>query len=116
MKRLLNALLYSMDGLKAAYQDEPAFRQEVWLLGIAAGLLFLLPLGWAWSLGLLAGHLLVCAIELLNSAIEAVVDLASPEHHPLAKKAKDCGSAAVLLVCILLAVGWLAAISTLLTR
>ena len=113
MQRLLKAFLYSVDGLKAAYADEPAFRQEVWLLVLALIVLVLLPLGWVWSLVLIGGHLLLCSVELLNSAIEAVVDLASPEQHPLAKKAKDCGSAAVLLICLLLVGAWGAAILTL---
>ena len=106
MKRLWNATLYSIYGIQAAWKDEPAFRQEVLLL-IVFG-----PLGW-W-LGetpleraiLIAPLFLVLAVELINSAIEACIDRIGEDIHPLSKKAKDTGSAAVLVTLIMTAVLW----------
>ena len=97
IKRLINAFGYSLQGFKSAYKHEDAFRQEVLMAAI------LLPL--AIYLGhtgieraLLAGSvLLVLIVELLNSAIEATVDYISIDFHHLAARAKDIGSAAVLL-------------------
>lgn len=102
--RLWRALGYSRDGLAAAWKHEAAFRQEA----VLAALLVPLAL-WLGQSGveraLLAGSVLfVLVVELLNSGLEAIVDRASPERHELAKRAKDTGSAAVLvalLVCIL---------------
>ena len=97
MDRVLHAFSYSMQGLQAAIRFESAFRQE------AALALVLLPaafwLGRSWiEVALLAGSvLLVMVVELLNSAIEAVVDRVSLDLHELAKRAKDYGSAAVLI-------------------
>jgi diacylglycerol kinase (ATP) len=106
MLRLWNATKYSLQGLVAAWKDEPAFRQEIWLL-IVLG-----PLGW-W-LGenaleraiLIAPLFLVIAFELVNSAIEACIDRIGEDIHPLSKKAKDTGSAAVLVALVLTAVLW----------
>jgi len=106
LTRLWNALHYSLDGFKAAYQHEDAFRQEV-LMAIV-----LIPLGiYLGKSGveraLLVGSvLLVIMIELLNSAVEATVDRISLDSHRLAKRAKDIGSAAVLMSLINLAVVW----------
>lgn len=105
-KRVWNAFFYSMDGFKAAYQHEAAFRQELLLAAI------LLPL--AWYLGqdgveraLLAGSvMLVLIVELLNSAVEATVDRVSSDLHELAKRAKDIGSAAVLTSLLTLFLVW----------
>jgi diacylglycerol kinase (ATP) len=97
MDRVLHAFSYSMQGLQAAIRFESAFRQE------AAMAVVLLPaafwLGRTWiEVALLAGSvLLVMIVELLNSAIEAVVDRVSLDLHALAKRAKDYGSAAVLI-------------------
>jgi diacylglycerol kinase (ATP) len=97
LRRILNATRYSLEGVAAAARHEAAFRQEL-LLAAA-----LVPLGlWLGADGveraLLAGSvLMVLVVELLNSAVEAVVDRASPEHHELAKRAKDYGSAAVMI-------------------
>lgn len=107
LSRLLPALRYSLQGLKAAFQNEAAFRQEILLAVI------LLPLAcWLGSeaterILLIGSVLLILIVELLNSGIEAVVDLVSPEWHALAKRAKDMGSAAVLIALILCAITWL---------
>jgi len=95
--RLAQAAKVSLDGLAAAYRNEEAFRQEILLV------LFLLPLGlWLGQGGvqkaLLVGSLfLVLIVELLNSAVEAVVDRVGTEQNEISKLAKDLGSAAVLL-------------------
>jgi diacylglycerol kinase (ATP) len=97
VQRVINATRYSLEGLAAAARHEDAFRQELLLAAV------LVPLGlWLGADGveraLLVGSvLMVLVVELLNSAVEAVVDRASPEHHELAKRAKDYGSAAVMI-------------------
>ena len=106
VRRLLNATRYSAEGLGAAFRHEDAFRQEV----IAA--VVLIPLAiWLGNTGiersLMAfAVLLVLIVELLNSAIEATVDRISLENHRLAKRAKDIGSAAVMLALLNLVLVW----------
>ena len=85
---------------------EAAFRQECWAAAVALLILALLPLSLAWKGLLLLAGACVLIVELLNSSIEAVVDMASPEYHALAKRAKDFGSAAVLLAILVNAVLW----------
>ena len=95
--RIWNACGYSLAGLAAAYKHEDAFRQEVLLAVILIPLaLFLSVSGLAKAL-MVASVLLVLVVELLNSAVEAAVDRISLENHLLAKRAKDIGSAAVML-------------------
>ncbi len=106
LRRVWNALNYSLAGLQEAYRCEDAFRQEVLLAVLLLPIAFLLPVS-AVGQGLLAGVvLLVLVVELLNSAIEAVVDRVSLENHHLAKRAKDIGSAAVLVSLLLVVVVW----------
>ena len=97
LARIFAAFVYSRDGLRAAYLNEAAFRQEMFLFIILLPLLFSLPLSHVFKAVLLLANTLVLIVELLNSAIEAVVNLASPQYHLLAKQAKDMGSAAVLI-------------------
>ncbi|WP_029147507.1 diacylglycerol kinase [Methylophilus sp. 5] len=106
VRRLINAFGYSMDGFKAAYQHEDAFRQEVWLSLVLIPLAFYLEAEALHRILMVGSVLLVMIVELLNSAVEAVVDRVSIERHALAKRAKDIGSAAVLLALINLAVVW----------
>ena len=107
LTRIVRAFGYSMQGLSAALRHEAAFRQELMLAVV------LLPLGvWLGETGvervLLAGSwLLVMIVELLNSAVEATVDRFGPERHELAGRAKDIGSAAVLLTIVLAVLVWL---------
>jgi diacylglycerol kinase (ATP) len=104
--RLWNATGYSRDGLVAAWKHEAAFREEVLLAAITLPLAFHLGRTGI-ERGLMAGSIvLVLIVEILNSAIEAIVDRASPERHELAKRAKDMGSAAVLLSLMNAAVVW----------
>ncbi|MDO8989450.1 MAG: diacylglycerol kinase [Sideroxyarcus sp.] len=97
LTRLMNAFGYSMAGFRAAYTHEDAFRQEVLLAAILIPLALWLPVGYLGKALMIGSVLLVIMIELLNSAIEATVDRISLENHELAKRAKDIGSAAVLV-------------------
>ena len=106
LRRVWNALTYSLAGLKAAYLCEDAFRQEVLLAALLIPIAFLLPVPWLGRGLMIASVLLVLIVELLNSAIEAVVDRVSLENHRLAKRAKDIGSAAVLVSLILVMAVW----------
>jgi diacylglycerol kinase (ATP) len=107
LTRLFNALGYSRDGLAAAWKNEAAFREEMLLAAVAIPLaLFLAQTGVDRAL-LIGSILFILIVEILNSAVEAVVDKASPEHHELAKRAKDLGSAAVLLSLLNVPAVWL---------
>lgn len=106
LRRVWNAFNYSMAGLKAAYLCEDAFRQEVWLAALLIPAALLLPVSWLGRGLMLASVLLVLVVELLNSAIEAVVDRVGLENHRLAKRAKDIGSAAVLISLLVVFVVW----------
>ena len=110
LKRIINAFFYSMDGLAAAYRYEDAFRQEVLLALILIPGAFLTPATGLSKAMIVASVLAVLVVEVLNSAIEAVTDRVSLEDHALAKRAKDLGSAAVLLSIINVPVIWLLAI------
>ena len=106
LRRIMNAFHYSLDGLTAAYRHEDAFRQEIWLTLVAIPLaLWLGDSGLARAM-MIGSVLLVLIVELVNSAIEATVDRVSLERHQLAKRAKDIGSAAVLIALINAAVVW----------
>ncbi len=106
LQRIWNALHYSLAGLRAAYACEDAFRQEVHLATVLVPLAFFLPVAGA-ERGVMVGSiLLVLVVELLNSAVEAAVDRVSLEHHRLAKRAKDIGSAAVLIALVNVALVW----------
>ena len=107
LTRLINALGYSRDGLAAAWRNEAAFREEVLLAIVAIPLAIVLgPTGVDRAL-MIGAILLILIVEILNSGLEAVVDKASPEKHELAKRAKDMGSAAVLLSLVNAVVIWL---------
>ena len=106
VRRVLNALRYSMDGLRAAYTGEDAFRQEILLAAVLIPLALWLPVSGLGKALMIASVLLVLAVELINSAIEAVVDRVSLDRHTLSKRAKDLGSAAVLLALINVAAVW----------
>ena len=107
LTRMRNACRYTGDGLRATWREEAAFREESVLVLAALALMIFLPLPLAHSWPLLASALFLWTVELLNTAMEAVVDLASPQLHPLAKKAKDAGSAAVAMALGLLGLVWI---------
>ena len=106
LKRIFSAFFYSMDGLKSAWRHEHAFRQELVLFIVATAVALALRISAFEKLVLIAVMVLILIVELINSAIEAVVDRISLERHPLSKNAKDFGSAAVLLACLLAAATW----------
>jgi diacylglycerol kinase (ATP) len=109
--RVIRAAGYSWSGLRLAYRGESAFRQEVWLAIPMLPAAFWLGRDWI-QVALLAGSvMLVMIVELLNSGIEATVDRVSFEHHELSKRAKDFGSAAVMLTLLLCGGIWIAAIA-----
>jgi diacylglycerol kinase (ATP) len=106
LRRLINALGYSLEGMASALRHEEAFRQEVLLAVVLVPAALLAPVTSSAKALMIASVLLVLIVELLNSALEAAVDLASPERHQLAKRAKDIGSAAVFLSLVNLGVVW----------
>jgi diacylglycerol kinase (ATP) len=105
-KRVINALFYSVDGLKAALQHEDAFRQEMLLALVLIPLALYLEPSALGRVMMIASVLLVLVVELLNSAVEAAVDRISFDHHHLIKRAKDMGSAAVLVSLLNVVVVW----------
>lgn len=105
-RRLWNALGYSVAGFRAAYKHEDAFRQEVLLAIILIPLALCLPGGMLGRALMIGSVLLVIIVELLNSAVEATVDRISLDRHDLAKRAKDIGSAAVLVSLVNLLIIW----------
>ena len=106
VRRVMNAFHYSMAGLRAAFSYEDAFRLEALLAVVLIPASFLLPVGGLSRALMIASVLLVLIVELLNSAIEAVVDRVSLDHHHLSKRAKDIGSAAVFLALLNVLVVW----------
>ncbi len=109
LSRVVHAAYYSLQGLAAGW-GETAFRQEALAAIVMLPLAFLLGQDWV-EVALLAGSvLLVMIVELLNTGIESCIDRIGPEWHELSKRAKDMGSAAVLLSLLLCAGVWLAAL------
>lgn len=106
LRRIINAFGYSMKGLRAAFKHESAFRQETALLVIMLPIAILLGQTIVDYSILIGSLLLVIIVELLNSAVEAVVDRVGDEHHKLAGRAKDIGSAAVFVSLVNAIVIW----------
>ena len=106
VKRIFAAFFYSIEGFKSAWRIEHAFRQELVLLVCAAVIALALPISARDRLALIGVFVLVLIVELINSAIEAVVDRVSLDRHPLSKNAKDFGSAAVFLALSLALATW----------
>lgn len=106
LKRISSAFFYSIDGLKSAWNTEHAFRQELFLVLIGSAIAIFLPISIFEKLMLVVVLLFVLVVELINSAIEAVVDRISLERHDLSKNAKDFGSAAVLLSLLIALLTW----------
>jgi diacylglycerol kinase (ATP) len=111
----VNAFINSMDGLRAAW-GEAAFRQEVLLAVVLLPCAFWVPVAPVERALLVASVLLVLVVEILNSAVEAAIDRISLERHSLSKRAKDLGSAAVLVALILCALVWAIVLVPLATR
>ena len=106
LQRIWNALNYSLAGLRAAYANEDAFRQEVLLAAVLIPLAVVLPVAGLGRILMIGSVIVVLIVELLNSAIEAAIDRISLDHHRLSERAKDIGSAAVLLALINVAMTW----------
>lgn len=106
LRRLFNAFGYSLKGFKAAYKNEAAFREEVLLAIVLIPTAILLPVDAIEKLLLVLSVLLVLLVEILNSAIEAVVDRFGGEIHELSGRAKDLGSAAVLIALTMAVLVW----------
>jgi diacylglycerol kinase (ATP) len=112
LRRVLNATRYSFDGLLAAWRNEDAFRQEILAFVFLAPLALLLPLALIEKVALIGVLVLVLIVELLNSGIEAAIDRDSMEINPLGKRAKDLGSAAVMLSLLMAGGTWAAVLFT----
>lgn len=106
LKRIVSAAGYSAKGLRAAFINEAAFRQEILLFVVLVPVALWLDVDLAEQLLMIGSLLLVLIVELLNSAIEAVVDRIGTDHHELSGRAKDLGSAAVLLTLLLTLYIW----------
>ena len=106
IKRLVNAFSYSCAGLREAFRHEDAFRQEVVLAIVLVPLAFWLESQWLGRVLMISCVFLVLIVELINSAIEATVDRISLDDHLLAKRAKDIGSASVLIGLLNLITVW----------
>jgi diacylglycerol kinase (ATP) len=106
LRRLLNALGYSLHGFSSAFRHEDAFRQEALLAAALIPIALVLKVSGAGKAMMIASVLLVLIVELLNSAIEAAVDRISLDNHRLSKRAKDIGSAAVFLSLVNVVVVW----------
>ncbi|BBQ53771.1 diacylglycerol kinase [Aeromonas jandaei] len=104
--RIINAAGYSMKGLRSAWINEAAFRQELMLILLLMPLAFWIGDSLNQILLLIIISWLVVIVEVLNSAVEAVVDRIGPEHHELSGRAKDLGSAAVFIALALNALVW----------
>lgn len=107
LNRIINAAGYSWQGLRAAWKHEAAFRQEIVLTILLTPCAFIIGNTLTQTALLLATLYAIIVAELANSAIEAVVDRISDEHHPLAGRAKDLGSAMVLITLLAAATTWL---------
>jgi diacylglycerol kinase (ATP) len=106
IKRIIRATGFSLNGLTLAFRNEAAFRQELVLMAVALPLALWLDVSHIERILLILGLFIVLIVELLNSAIEAVVDRVGDEIHPLSGQAKDIASAAVMLSLILCATIW----------
>jgi len=107
IKKLISACIYSANGFKACYESEFAFRLEVWLAMVLIPIGYLLAESEVERVLLIVPIFIVLIVEMLNSAIEAVIDRISMEHHELSGFAKDVASAAVFLSLIIFIVTWI---------
>lgn len=110
LKHIWQATLYSLDGIKTAFITEAAFRQEVIITSISIPLALMIPLSFVFKAFLIASTIGVLIAELVNTALESIVNIVSQGFHPLGKRAKDMASAAVMLSIINLGVAWLFAL------
>lgn len=110
LRRIISAFFYSADGLRSSFRYEEAFRQELFIFICLLPVIIFMPVTGSLKCGLFAANTLVLIVELLNTGVECIVDLVSPDYNKYAKRAKDAGSAAVLLSLLLALVVWVFAI------
>ncbi len=106
LRRVFYAFFYSLEGFRAAFRHEDAFRQETLLAVVLVPLALFLPVSGLGKALMIGAVLLVLMVELINSAVEATVDRISLENHQLAKRAKDIGSAAVFVSLVNVVAVW----------
>lgn len=106
LRRLINALAYSLSGLRLAFHHESAFRQEIVLAAVLVPLACVIDVSAAERALLLVSVFIVLLVELLNSSVEAAIDRIGLDLHQLSKRAKDLGSAAVMIALLMLATTW----------
>ena len=106
IRRILKAFTYSKDGFVATFRSEAAFRQDILFCFVMGMGLFFLPTSGVELAFMIFSLILILLMELINTAIEAVVDRIGEEYHPLSKKAKDIGSLLVLISFIHWAITW----------
>ena len=106
LTRAIHAAKNSWHGLIFAFKEESAFRQELVLLVVLSPIALFLPVGLVEKALMICSLIMVLVIELLNSSVEAAIDRISFEHHDLSKRAKDFGSAAVMLALLIAFVIW----------
>ncbi|QWD85972.1 diacylglycerol kinase [Polynucleobacter asymbioticus] len=104
--RAWHAAKNSWCGIVYAFQEESAFRQELFLLVVLSPVALLLPISPLEKCALIASLIMVLVVELLNSSVEAAIDRISFDHHDLSKRAKDFGSAAVMLALLIATLLW----------
>lgn len=104
--RLYHRIIWSSQGILHAWREEHSFRSWVWANLVSAALALMLPLTMGERALILSLSMLIMAFELVNTAIEEVVDYISKDHHPAAKAAKDCGSGAVFVSALAAGVAW----------
>ena len=105
--RIWHAFLYSLSGLRIAFKNEIAFRQELFAFVILTVIAIILPVSSTMKILLIVSIISVMIVELLNSAIETIVDKISPEYSGSAKRAKDMGSSAVFLAIVCATIIWI---------
>ncbi|MBW2249205.1 MAG: diacylglycerol kinase [Deltaproteobacteria bacterium] len=108
--RIWNAFIYSLNGLRIAITKETSFKQEIGIYIVLLFVLFFLPLSLIFKCLLFFANTIVLIVEIINSAIESIVDMTSPDYNELAGKGKDLGSAAVFISMVLAIILWLCAI------
>ena len=106
LTRAWHAAKNSWCGIVYAFQEESAFRQELFLLIVLSPIALFLPVNPLEKCALIASLIMVLVVELLNSSVEAAIDRISFDHHDLSKRAKDFGSAAVMLALLISALLW----------
>ncbi len=106
VRHIMDATRFSIKGIAATAKTEAAFRQELFLAAILIPTACFLPVAMTNRILMIVSLLLILLVELLNSALESIVDMVSPDYHELAGKAKDCGSAAVMFSLSIAGVIW----------